>query len=107
MKKYMLAVAALLVTVAAYAAQVNPTSNVLGDTAATGGTLVLRDANGVFDAASLEDATIITAKLNTSSVTTIKTYLDLAPDKILCVTSTKRIGQCTSDVVGAGTCICS
>src|SRR3990167_2044066 len=98
MKKYMLAVAALLVTVAAYAAQVNPTSNVLGDTAATGGTLVLRDTNGVFDAASLQDGTVITAKLGAGSVVTAKMLLDQPASKVLCVTTAKIIGTCSGSI---------
>ncbi len=106
MKKYLLAVAALGVAGVVMAAQVLPTSNVLGDTAATASTLVYRDTNGVFDAASLQDGTVVTAKLAQSSVTTAKTFLDLTADKLLCVTSTKRIGQCSTAAVGSGTCTC-
>ena len=45
------------------AAQVNPMSNVLGDTEATANTLVYRDSSGQFSAASIQDGTVTSAKL--------------------------------------------
>lgn len=118
MKKYLLAVAVLATGVLGYAAQVNPTSNVLGDTAGTAGTLVLRDSNGVVDAANLiQDATIATAKLASDSVatakiartavTTDKFWLDLPTSKIACISSSKKLGTCTTMPTGVADTGCT
>lgn len=109
--KKLLAVVAVLAVFAGvvYAGTVNPTSNVLGDTDATANTLVYRDANGVFDAASLEDGTVVTAKIATNAVTTQKLLLLTSAGvstRILCVTTAKTIGICAN--AGAnGSCNCS
>ncbi len=101
--------AVVLMTGSAFAAQVNPTSNVLGDTAGTAGTLVLRDTNGVVDAANLvQDGTILTAKLAANVVTTPKLLLtDQTQGAAACVTTKKSIGFCTGTVSASGTCPCS
>lgn len=110
MKKLTLAVLGVVVSThlasIVLAGTVNPTSNVLADTAATADTIVLRDSSGNIDGAQLSAGSVVTAKLATSSVTTAKTYLDLKNDGVVCVTSTKRLGQCSSDVVTGGTCTC-
>lgn len=105
----------------AMAAQVNPMSNVLGDTAATANTLVYRDTNGVFDAASIQDATILTAKIANGSVTTPKINIDsittdkipfinegsVTSGKIVCIPpgNTMRLGVC-STTSSQGLCTC-
>lgn len=90
------------------AAQVNPTSNVLGDTAKTASTLVYRNSSGEVDAAlMLANETIITAHIKTSSVITSHTYLDLVSTRALCVKTNKVMGQCSSAVQADGTCTCS
>lgn len=96
--------AVLLFAGTAYATQVNPTSNVLGDTDATAGTLVLRDSSGEFSGAQLSAGTVVTAKLASSSVTTAKMWLELPSGQVLCVTTSKRIGSCTQVVPTTGVC---
>lgn len=112
MRKLVLAVLALGIAGALYAAQVNPTSNVLGDTAGTAGTLVLRDSNGVVDADNLiQDATIATAKYENASITTQKlNFLDIAAltsGKVVCIPpgNNRKLGVCSNSPI-SGTCTC-
>lgn len=49
----------------ALAATVNPTSNVLGDTAATGSTLILRNTSGTIDAGSIDTNAISSSAVDT------------------------------------------
>lgn len=107
MRKLYALIAAISLAGSVYAAQVNPTSNVLGDTAATANTLVYRNASGTFDAASLTDETVVTNKIATSSILTYSMYLDLPTAGILCVTTTKRLGTCQSGPINSVTCSCS
>lgn len=106
MKKMIAGLAVLSVFCSlAVAATVKPTSNVLGDTAATASTLVYRDTDGVFDAASLQDGTVVTAKLATNSVTTAKMLLDLSVGQVACITTKKQLGYCSN--LTAGTAVCN
>ena len=98
-----LAVALIAGTVYVFAGTVDPKSNTLGDTDAVANTLVYRDANGVFDAASLEDGTVVTAKLATASVTTAKMWLNLPSGYVPCITTAKRLGYC-STLATTGVC---
>jgi len=98
-----LAVALIAGTVYVFAGTVDPRSNTLGDTDAVANTLVYRDSDGVFDASSLKDGTIVTAKLATSSVTTAKMQLDLPSGYVPCITTAKRLGYCSSTPT-AGVC---
>ena len=106
MKKLLIG-ALMLLSGSAWATQVNPTSNVLADTASTAETIVLRDTNGVFDAASLQDGTVITAKLAESSVITAKLYLDLGASKVACITTNKVLGVCSGSIGATGGCNCN
>lgn len=102
-------IAALAVCTAAYAAKVNPTSNVLGDTEGAAGTLVLRDSNGEVAAdAILANESILTEHIKTNSVLTRHTYLnELTTGRFLCVKTSKMIGHCASaPVAGQTTCDC-
>ena len=103
MNKALFGILALLIAGSAWAVKVNPTSNVLGDTENSAGTLVLRDSNGVFDADSLLDASIVTAKLGTNSVISAKLYLDMPSSTVACITTAKIIGYCT-DIGASGVC---
>ena len=91
-----------------HAATVNPTSNVLGDTAGSADTLVLRNASGDVDANTLlANESIITAHIKTSSVITAHTHLDLPSAAALCVKTNKKIGYCSTAVEADGECTCN
>lgn len=103
--KKLLAVIAVVALCGAYvyAGTVDPKSNTLGDTDATANTLVLRDSDGVFDASSLKDNTVVTAKIATSAVTTAKMWLHLPSSYVPCITTARRLGYC-SYLTTAGVC---
>jgi hypothetical protein len=92
----------------AMATTVNPTSNVLGDTAGTASTLVLRDTNGVVDASNLiQSATILTAHLNSSAVTTPKLFFaNLTAGRAVCVLTNGSLGMCKNTTQSDGSCSC-
>ena len=104
MKYAAIAAALLAASTLVYAAQVNPTSNVLADTAATANTIVLRDSNGSLTPA---DSDITTAKIAAQAVITAKILLDLPSQSILCVTTKKTLGTCTTVSASAAVCNCS
>lgn len=83
------------------AGQVNPTSNVLADTAATANTIVLRDGNG-----ELAAAVVTTAAIAPATITTIKLNLDQPISGVACITTAKLLGTCSGSVV-SGKCNCS
>lgn len=106
MNRALLTILSFLVAGSAWAVKVNPMSNILCDTAATASTCVLRNGSGTFSAASLTDATVVTAKLGIASVTTVKMYLDLESLQIACVTSAKHLGYCSGAIDSGGGCTC-
>lgn len=110
MRKLLMGLFGVAVLAAAVkAAQVNPTSNVLGDTAKSASTLVYRNASGEVDAATLlANETIITAHIKSSSVITAHMYLDLPSVSVVCIKTNKTLGTCSSNIiVGTGACTCS
>ena len=103
--KIALAILALTLGAVAHSEQVNPTSNVLGDTAKTPGTLVLRSSsNGEFSAESLSEESITTQKIASGAVVTRKLYLDQPSSRIPCITTAKTLGNCSYLVAATGVC---
>lgn len=77
-----------------------PTSNVLYDTSANGGTLVMRESDGSITHLASD---IVTADIASEAVTTDKMYLDQPSSRIPCFTTAKKLGNCTS-LTTAGVC---
>lgn len=94
--------------ISAFAATVNPTSNVLGDTAATAGTLVLRGASGqiTYAAGDINTAAIAANVVDTSKVN-FKSIGSVTSDAIVCVMggNLQQFGVCTGNVSG-NKCTC-
>lgn len=108
MKKVLLAVAVLgLVASLVTAGTVNPTSNVLADTAATADTIVLRDSSGGIDGQQLTNLSISKARIASSAVSTTQLFIDLPQMRIACINTTKQLGFCNGSVNAGGLCNCS
>lgn len=69
--------------------------------------IVMSGALTVNGALTMPDATVTTAKVATNAVTTSKFYLDLATARAACVTSSRRIGVCSTAVDANGQCTCA
>ena len=109
MKKVLMFAAAMGLAAYVSAGTVNPTSNVLADTAGTANAIVLRDSAGGIDGQQLTNLSISGSRLASSAVSTTQLMIDFSNNKIVCVTTMKQLGFCSGAISSTanGYCSCS
>ena len=116
------AMLAAVVTPSVFAITGNPASNIMGDSANTAETLVLRDTNGDFAAGTITataftgtcsavaNGAVTTNKIAAGAITTVKLGVGAAAttSKAICVLygSSPRLGLCRGAMASDGSCTC-